>query len=104
MNTETISIRLTAAASAAILAVTFAGCANADTTGEPDTRTSIVDAGQGAVRFVPSDNDPRGHHVVRESVPTEARSVPSDNDPRGKHGLAWWEIAQLQQRLHLLER
>ena len=66
MNTATISIRLTAAVSAAILAVTFAGCANADTSHEPDTRTSIIDAGQGAVRFLPSDNDPRGHHVVRE--------------------------------------
>jgi hypothetical protein len=72
MNTAIRSIRLTAAASAAILAVTFAGCANADTAGEPDTRSSIIDAGQGAVRFVPSDNDPRGRHVVRESLTAPA--------------------------------
>jgi hypothetical protein len=33
---------------------------------------SGVDAGQVAVRFVPNDLDPRGRHVVPESLTTEA--------------------------------
>lgn len=71
MNT-TILNRLTAATAAALLAVTFASCANADGALDPETRKSILDAGQGAVRFVPNDNDPRGRHIVLEALSLQA--------------------------------
>lgn len=96
MNTATSSIRLTAAASAAVLAAILTSCANANPDHGPAAGESGGDAGQVAVRFVPSDNDPRGRHVVCEPLPDP---VSSDDDPRGRHGLTPWEIAGFQRHL-----
>lgn len=64
--------------------------------------TQAARAGGGAiVSFVPNDLDPRGHHVVRRTVPVDRapaasgaaaevatpNSVPNDLDPRGHHQL-----------------
>ena len=84
MNTTSIPTRLTVAVFAATLAVTFAGCATAGAASEADTIRLSNEGAQAAIRFVPSDDDPRGHHVVRESsttVPAHESTVDDDLSP-----------------------
>ena len=108
-NTRTPRIGLATASLLGLVLVLVPNTAHAN-------ETHAARAGGGAiVRIVPNDLDPRGHHVVRSTVPVDRgsaasanernvrqqveadrgspaavvtpRSVPNDLDPRGHHRL-----------------